>query len=420
MKTTIVIPTYWRPPTSELSLCDPETDYLYDHATPLDEEGTLANVLEGLSAFEQDEELTVAVVAVPVRRELNQAVQLKVGSIVARFDYRFPMFLVGPDELALWRRRMAISGMGHFEHLLSLNGYANVRNMCLLAARLTGADTAVLLDDDQVVTDSGYLDKAREFIGQEHDGGLVTVVTGRPANASQAPEYNYERSLGGSSPWTPGEGGVKWQQLWGSEGAIGEALAGASGRTRLERTPLVFGGGLVLHHTLFESVPFDPSIPRGEDVDYMINAMFFGHRVYMDNELQVESRPVPLCTPPWYQLRKDITRFSIERAKLAGQRSGSDLRHVSLDELDPYPGRFLHDDFHDIVLVTSLEMASAYLAAGREAEAEECMANVAISRAEAELHGDLFGDYVELQEQWREFMSILPVADIWQPSDTLD
>ncbi len=417
MKTTIVIPTYWRPPVTELPLCDPETDFLYDHATPLDGEGTLAGLLENLSTFQEDEELTVAVVAVPARRELNQAVQLKVESIVARFDYRFPLFLVGPDELALWRRRLAENGLGHFDHLLNLNGYSNVRNMCLLVARLTGAEAAILLDDDQVVSDAAYLEKARRFIGREYDGGLVTLVSGLPADRRRQP------FIDSFSPDNQGEtddAHGAWRRLWGDEPAMAAALDGVSTPPRLRETPVVFGGNMVLHRSLFENVPFDPAVPRGEDIDYMINAMFFGHRAHMDNELSSGARDVAFCAPSWYQLRKDITRFSIERAKLAGQRPGDGLSRVTVEQLEPYPGRFLREDFHDIVLTASLEMASSYLASGREQDAEECMANVAISKAEAELHGDLFGEYVELQRQWREFMSVLPVADIWHPAGAVD
>ena len=48
MKTTIVIPTYWRGPVSEAPLCTLESDYRYDHATPLDAEGTLGRALDSL------------------------------------------------------------------------------------------------------------------------------------------------------------------------------------------------------------------------------------------------------------------------------------------------------------------------------------------------------------------------------------
>ena len=93
MKATIVIPTYWRGPVSEDGLCTLDSDYSYDHATPLDSEGTLARALDSLSVLDVDEGFAVAVVAASTRIEIKQAVQLKVQSIIAQYDYDFPILM---------------------------------------------------------------------------------------------------------------------------------------------------------------------------------------------------------------------------------------------------------------------------------------------------------------------------------------
>ncbi|MDO8735749.1 MAG: hypothetical protein Q7K29_01520 [Thermoleophilia bacterium] len=405
MKTTIVIPTYWRGPESEAPMCTLESDFLYDHATPLDHDGTLSRALASLSILNAEEGFAVAVVAAPTRIEIKQAVQLKVQSIVAQFDYDFPMMLIGPDELVFWRRRLAASGMSEYDQFFSLEGYSNIRNMCLLAAALTGADVAILFDDDQIYEDPDYLKKATEFIGQEHENRSVSGIAGYYVNQDD------------SYLLPPAE--LEWQRKWGNREAMNEAFGIIGQGPRLKPTPFVFGGNMVIHRSLFEKIPFDPTVPRGEDIDYLMNARFFGHEFLLDNELWIRHLPPPKCSPPWFQIRQDIIRFARERAKLATQHNNW-VHRITSEDFDPYPGCFLRDDFHDRVMDTSLEMASEYMEAGMEQDAAECMVNIAISKAEAHLKGDPFGDFLTFQKSWEEFMRVLPNIGIWSAVDGSD
>lgn len=406
MKTTIVIPTYWRGPASESDMCTLDSDYLYDHATPLDSEGTLRRALASLSVLESDEEFAVAVVAASTRIEIKQAVEIKVRTIIAEFEYDFPFFLIGPDELVTWRRRLAEAGMFEYDEFLSLDGYSNIRNMCLLAAFLTGADVAVLFDDDQVYEDKDYLRKALEFIGGTHEGTFVGGVAGY-----------YERPEGG---YLLPPAGLEWERKWGNHDSMNEAFGLIGEAPRLKRTPFVFGGNMVIHRTLFEKIPFDPRIPRGEDIDYLLNARLLGYEFFLDNQLAIKHIPPAKCAPPWYRLRKDIIRFSRERAKILSEADGQGLSAVSAESLDPYPGRYLKSDFHDLVMETSLEMAKEYLEAGMEEDAAECIVNVAISKAESTIHGQPLADYIAWQKKWEEFIRLLPGVNIWTPGEDMD
>jgi hypothetical protein len=56
LKATIVIPTYWRGPSESGVACEYESDYIFDRATPLDQEGTLARALESLAVLESPTE----------------------------------------------------------------------------------------------------------------------------------------------------------------------------------------------------------------------------------------------------------------------------------------------------------------------------------------------------------------------------
>ena len=408
MKTTIVIPTYWRGPASEAPVCSLESDFIFDHATPLDSEGTLGRALDSLAILKPSErdDFAVAIVAASTRVEIKQAVELRVQSIIAQYDYDFPLLMIGPDELVSWRRRLASSGMSEFDEFLSLDGYSNIRNMCLLAAILTGADAAILFDDDQVFEDPEDLRKATEFIGREHEGQPVTGIAG------------YYVNPGGSVFLPPAE--LPWQRIWGNREAMNEALKMIGEGPRLKRTPFVFGGNMAVHRSLFEKVPFDPAVPRGEDIDYLLNARFLGYDFLLDNELWIRHLPPPKCAPPWFQMRQDIIRFARERAKLATQHDFDGVKHVNAVDLDPYPGRFLKDDLHDLVMESSMEMASQYIEAGMDEDARECIVNIAISKAESRVTGDPFGEYLAFQRRWEEFVRVLPALGIWSPVDSTD
>ena len=296
--------------------------------------------------------------------------------------------------------------MYEYDEFLSLDGYSNIRNMCLLAAVLTGAEVAVLFDDDQVYEDRSYLAKALEFIGGEYEGSFVAGVAGY-----------YERPEGGFLlPPT----GIEWERKWGNHDAMNAAFSLISEPPRLKKTPFVFGGNMVIHRTLFEKIPFDPLIPRGEDIDYLMNSRFFGYDFFLDNELSIKHLPPAKCAPPWYRLRQDIIRFARERAKILSQDGSGEIAHVSLESMDPYPGRYLRSDFHEIVLQTCLEMAKEYMEAGMEEDASECMTNVAISKAESSIHGNPLADYIAWQRKWEEFIRLVPGVKIWTPGEGTD
>ncbi len=406
MRVTIVIPTYWRGPEEEGMRCHPELDVLYDHAAPLDGEGTLVSALQSLSILESSEEFTVAIVAVSTRPEIKQAVELKVESIMAQFDYDFPFLMIGPDELVLWRRRLTAAGFPQYDEFLSLDGYANIRNMCLLAGVLTEAEAVIMTDDDQVFEDAEYLNKAKQFIGGRQGGRLVAGVGG----FCLQPDGSYLLPLN-ESPW---------QKKWGGREAINEAISAGSKAPRLKPASVLFGGNLVLHRSIFQAVPFDPQLPRGEDIDYLINSRFFGYDFFLDNELWVRRLPSQECAPEWYQFRQGIIGFGKERAKLLAKPTDPGLHKVDIESLGPYPGRFLRGNFHDIVVESSMEMASEYLARGMEAEANECMLNIAISKAGTHAGGNPLEGYIAYQRKWAEFVQLLPEIHIWSPETGSD
>jgi hypothetical protein len=126
----------------------------------------------------------------------------------------------------------------------------------------------------------------------------------------------------------------------------------------------------VLHQRLFQSIPFDPYIPRGEDTDYLINARQLGFYILFDRELQIKHLH-PKRTENFYQeeLRGDIERFLYEREKT---KVGLGMN------LDPYPGCFLKWTLYPKAVLTSLFLSFDYLKRGEWKRVKECIANLSL------------------------------------------
>ena len=176
---------------------------------------------------------------------------------------------------------------------------------------------------------------------------------------------------------------------------------------RLKRTPFVFGGAMILHRELFECVPFDPLVTRGEDVDYLINSRMFGFSFFLDNTLSIKHLPQPKSHPQWKRLREDIYRFIYQRAKMQSQHKTGNLVHVSPEDFDPYPGEFLKPDLDEKIYRSSMMLSSQYLANNDPDAAMEAMRNIYIAKHNAPPALDAFRAYLDTQTQWERLIRLV-------------
>jgi predicted GH43/DUF377 family glycosyl hydrolase len=223
----IAIPTYW---TWEDGNPWPE-DVIYDHPTPLNQEGTLARLLESLKVIEGSK-FNVLIITAVTNPQLEEAAEAKVNGILEPFRSSFPIAQFAASDLVVLRERLA--QLGFPEEMISLRGYGNVRNIQLIAAHIIGFQVIVGLDDDEIVTDKGYLQKATEFIGKTDNGRFVGGV------APEGNPFHHKSAI--------------------MNAAI-EVMEEKPGR--LVETSFVFGGNMVIHRRMFEEVSFDPYITRG-------------------------------------------------------------------------------------------------------------------------------------------------------------
>ena len=188
------------------------------------------------------------------------------------------------------------------------------------------------LDDDEVVTDPGFLWKALEFVGGQQRGASWVGGFYLDEAGEKLPPRERENAREGSSLFSRKAEVMK---------AAVEKLERKPGR--LVETNFVYGGNMVIHQGLFFSVPFDPYIPRGEDIDYLINTRLAGRRFFFVKDLAVVHLPPPTRN----QLREDVIRFIYEREKLKRASEIPDLSPVTPESLAPYPGAFLGGDLEE-------------------------------------------------------------------------
>ncbi len=388
MKLSVVIPTYWGRESSEGYR---ESDAVYDHPTPLDGEGTLKRAIESMAIL-KDKDFELFVIAVPTAEDIEERVEEKVQGILSSIENSdFPIYLVGPSTIERMRSSIEAAGGGEFIDFIKLRGYPNVRNICLIVPHIKGADAILFIDDDEVFEDPDFISKAKEFIGKEHNGRPVYAVAGY-----------YLQPDGGiflKKPFHP------WMRYWDQYDRMNEAFEIFIKREpRLKTTPFVFGGNMVIHRNLFEKIPFDTAITRGEDIDYLINAKMFGFDFFIDNQLAIKHLPPPKPHPTWKQLREDIYRFVFEREKLNRQIERDGLRRVKPEDLDPYPGCFLRDNLLEKISRASELLAIEYLSEGDIEGSKEALRNIVIAERETLVEGDPFMRLLQLQKRWEHFM----------------
>jgi len=238
-------------------------DVVYDHPTPLDMSGTLERALESIKIL-KNRDFNVVVLACATARDIQPMVQEKVENMVLGFKDHFPIAVVSHAFEGRMRERLGESdaaAAGADPDVISLTGYSNIRNMCLVVTELLRSEVAVLFDDDEVYEDPEYLDKIFENVGTERDGRFVGALAGY----YQRPDGSY--LLPPPEEWYMSE--------WPMIRSMNEAFRIIGEEPRLKPTPWVFGGNMIIHRDVYRKISFDPHVRRGEDIDFLTNCKFF-------------------------------------------------------------------------------------------------------------------------------------------------
>ncbi len=317
----VILPTFW---TRRRTRGSERSQAVYDHPTPVDQDGTLPELLKSLDEVRGLGRVLVLVAT--TEPSIEHEAEDRVKGILADFP-NIDALVVGGAEMGSLHRRMEQLEFADLISGVSLTGYGAVRNVGLIAAAVLGSETVVFVDDDQIVTDPAFLEVALEGIGERTASGKV-IMAKSGFYTDDAGNYHAKDT----APWS--------DTFWRQNDSYNEALASVTAPPRIRPSTLAFGGCLALHRDMYCNVSFDPWVARGEDIDYVINARMHGGDVFLDGEWSIVHKP-PAVAGTARQFRQDVFRFIYEHRKLEFSKSQVDLRQVTPDSLMPYPGQFV-------------------------------------------------------------------------------
>lgn len=354
----------------------------YDHATPLTQPGELPRLLTSLQKVRGLGQIILLVVSEP-------SIEAQAAKKVQATALRFPslnIVVAGAPEVSLIQQRMEQLGLGKLQKEIGLSGYGAVRNLGLVMADVLGYDSVVFLDDDEVVDDADFLQRAMYGLGKLTKKGIpILAKTGFYFNSegsylskSQDKWYNHF--------WQQGKAFNKW---------ITKAMRGP----RLSRSNHVCGGCLALHKEAFKRLSFDPWIARGEDLDYMLDLRMYGSDIWFDNKWSLRHLP-PETESEGTRFRQDIFRWLYEYRKMEYSRTQIDLLQVKPSSLEPYPGPFLEAGITRRIRITAFLRSLARPDKRAYRKAAKAAAGEATTYAQRNC-----SKYFEFQFVWPELMA---------------
>jgi hypothetical protein len=395
VKTTLVIPTYWTfAPHQVFSKRKPIA--IYDHPTFITESGTLPRLLGSLEklCIKGVEVPNIVVLVAVTHKELEMEAKERTESIVGEHRHRLNIISFSSSDLDFLVSRLKKRTLSKFSVPLSLMGYSNVRNIGLVIGQILGSEAVIFLDDDEVVTDENFFKKCREFVGKKYKGRTIGGVTGYYIGSS-------------GSYWLKDDPNEWWKTGWRKRRKMNEALKIIEGGARLKETPFAFGGNMILCKELFEKVPFDPYIPRGEDMDMLVNARMFDFAFLLDNQLWVLHFPGYVASR-WSEMRQDIYRFAYMRRKLQYQKHKNAVTPLQTKSLEPYPGYFLRRSVMFKFAVSAFLSALHSALKSGSVEAMEYLRNIKLSLSDVHNYVEKhYRDYFDFQERWVKTMPLI-------------
>lgn len=378
MNPVIIIPTIYAARGSKRGY-DP-VDY-YDHPSLPGHAEELNRCLESLRRVK---DVGVIVVLVSAQKRILHSAVETVEATVNRFP-DLNILVVSEGENALIHQRLEQLGAGNLDKEIGLVGYSAIRNLGLVVANVLGFDAAVFLDDDEIVDDPEFMHKAVYGLGKLTKRGVPILAKtgfyynrlGKYTSMSQNHWYNHF--------WEQGKAFNEW---------IEQAMKGP----RLSRSNHVCGGCLALHAEAFKRLAFDPWIPRGEDLDYMLDLRMYGSTIWFDNKWSLVHMP-PESADEGERFLQDIYRWMYEFRKVEFSRTQIDLLQITPSMLEPYPGPFLRPGIIRRARITALLRAIARSQKGSYFRAaREC------SRDASAYADQNCSRYFEFQFVWPEMM----------------
>jgi glycosyltransferase involved in cell wall biosynthesis len=347
-KISLVVPTYWVAAEQTLELGKQQ----FDHPTVVGQESTLPALLHSLKNTTL-EDIELIVVIASDSEKTQELVHKEIGEMIRTVNLPIDVFLFDDSSL----KALIDQGILDEKHLnfCNLNTYAGVRNCGLIASAIRKSELTVMLDDDEEIIDDNFFQTIRNSMRLTFNNEPVDILAGHYV-------YGPERDFYRDDPHPI------LSEVWPKFSLMNKAFRNFIGRDpRFKTTPFAFGGNMVLNDTTIQTLPFDPAIPRGEDIDYVLMARRKGLNVILDKEIRVLHNPPAGSTHMLQILFQDMVRFAIERKKLEVRSDVEiELKRIRKRELQPYPGKFVSDDLDTMISETSELLSHHYRQSDQE------------------------------------------------------
>ncbi len=385
MQVSVIIPTYWT--STETTIQHQTPDAVYDHPTPIESCSTLPRLLDSLRNTDLPIESTkITVIAATTHQALEEKAKKRVNEILNKYKDHFNICLFSGSALKKIRAKDQ-----NLSSLLSFHGYSNIRNIGLVIAQILRSNYLVFLDDDTIVNDQEYFAKIQESLGKNVNSKLVGGIAGYYVNKVDEHLLTVDPRA-----W--------WETGWPKAKKMNDAFKIINSRQRLTDTTFAFGGNMGLHWKLFEKVPFDPYITRGEDMDLLVNARMFGFEFMLDTELRVLHLPEEKKSQ-WSEMRQDLFRFAYMRKKMFAQKNIRNIKHVPIDSLEPYPGHFLRFGVPFKFIISSCLNGLHSIQKGNFGNFKEFTCNAFQTPSALNFARSHCLDYFKFQRKWANYMS---------------
>jgi hypothetical protein len=325
----IVIPTFFRENEADSN----SDDSPFDHPTTV-EETTLEQCLNSLSEMETDIPFKIAILWSEGNYKNLKLIEDKINDLKEKYAQKLHIGGIGISDLDFLKE--TIEKYGIVADFIGFESYANIRNLQIFVSAILEADCIIGVDDDEIVKP--------DFLNKALEGAKVDGVAGLYLNSDDDDDWKLNLQRHDSH----GDILYNKSRLMNQQHEYLYAQKG-----RLVKTPEVFGGCMVFGKEMYQNIPFDPYITRGEDIDYLMNALAMGYNWFLDKELHIIHLPLTnLSSNPekraYSVLYQDTIRFLYQKEKielLSNLFNGK----VSVDDLGIYPGEILKSNLKEKV-----------------------------------------------------------------------
>ena len=358
----------------------------YDHMTALDKPGELMRCLKSIQNLEEKAPIVILVVSEKgVEEEALDKIRLE-ASCFPELD----ITVIGAPEEEALHGRMLQMGIGDFSSGIRLAGDGPSKNLGLVYAAAMGYTAAIFIDDDEVIEEPDFIEKACYGLGMLTQNEIpILIKTGFYFDASGS-YLAKDRQ--------------KWyNRFWRQHQGFNEWIDSAMHGPRLSSSNTAYGGCLALHREAFKRVSFDPWIPRGEDLDFLLNVRMYGSEIWFDNMWSLRHLPPPTAKAESRRFTQDIYRWMYEQRKLEFSTMQIDLLQVTPRSLYPYPGPFLESSVNFNITMTAVLRSIArtgqrkgYFKAAMQAR-----------KAAKDYAKENCSEYFSFQRRWPEVLALL-------------